>query len=203
MNAPKELRAVKRWVNWNWENDKNGNPTKVPYQTNGRKASSTEPRTWNTFDAVDAAARNGNFTGRIGFVLGDGWAGVDFDECRKPDNGDTEPWVLNEIAKLDSYAEVSPSLTGWHVLVKGKLPTDGRKRHRVEMFDSGKFFTLTGKTELGVGRATVEERDLTDIHSRMMAGAFKFYPVSSPRPWNKDKQTDGKKKSNPDAEEKT
>jgi putative DNA primase/helicase len=187
MNAPKELLALKRWVNWDWETRK-GKPTKVPKQPDGKNAKSNDETTWSTFEEVSARAmKGGRFVGRIGFMLGDGWSGVDFDECRKPDSGETEQWVLDEIAKLDSYTEVSPSLTGWKVLVKGKLPTEGRKKYRVEMFDGGKFFTLTGKMEPGIGRATVEERDLTNIHSRMMAGAFNFYPVSSPRSWNKDK----------------
>src|SRR5262245_36431371 len=130
-NIPAELRTLKRWVNWDWETNEKGEPTKVPKQPNGRNASSTNPKTWSTFDAVYAAACNGHFTGGLGFVFekDGGFAGLDFDECRNPDTGETEQWVLDEIAKLDSYTEVSPSNTGWKVLVKGKLPAKGNKKY--------------------------------------------------------------------------
>ena len=42
---PSELTVRPRWVLWRRETVK-GRLTKVPYQRNGRRASSTDPRTW-------------------------------------------------------------------------------------------------------------------------------------------------------------
>lgn len=51
---PDELKQLKQWVLWKAEwDEKQGVFTKVPYCRNGiRKASSTNYRTWNTFDKI-------------------------------------------------------------------------------------------------------------------------------------------------------
>ena len=80
-----ELTDEQRWVCWRAE-DRGGRPTKVPYQPDGRRASSTDPTTWSTLhDAVQAHVREG-YSG-IGIVLGRGLGGVDLDACRNPGDG--------------------------------------------------------------------------------------------------------------------
>ena len=49
------LKAQRRWVLWRLEK-RDGKETKVPYQPNGHKALSTEPRTWRTYAEVAAVA---------------------------------------------------------------------------------------------------------------------------------------------------
>src|SRR5687768_9490406 len=83
---PAELRERDQWVNWRYELDKRGEWTKVPYQTNGRKADSTNRRTWTTFQAVLAAYHNTSlgFDG-VGYVFSgepDDFIGIDLDHCR-------------------------------------------------------------------------------------------------------------------------
>jgi putative DNA primase/helicase len=82
-SIPPEMRAERRWLLWRleWVEDKKGKGkwSKVPYQSNGRKASSTDAKTWTPFETAVGAYRSGGFDG-IGFVLGDGWAGVDLDD---------------------------------------------------------------------------------------------------------------------------
>ena len=48
MNYPKELAVLPQWVCWHLEPDpKGGKARKVPYNpTTGRKASSTDPKSW-------------------------------------------------------------------------------------------------------------------------------------------------------------
>ena len=80
---PNELKVLKQWVNYKliW-NEKRMKYDKVPYQVNGRRASSTDPSTWRSFEAVLNAALSGKFDG-IGFVFTekDHYCGVDLDRC--------------------------------------------------------------------------------------------------------------------------
>ena len=86
----------------------------------------------------------------------------------------TEQFVicLSDLA-LD-FTELSQSGTGWHVIVKGNLPGNGSKRGRVEMYDSKRFFCMTGVLVPSVGRGTIEARDITSLRRRMLAGEFGF-----------------------------
>ena len=158
-NIPEDLRRLRQWVNWRNVKRK-GKPTKVPMQPGGVPASTTDPKTWNTFERV--APLNRLFNG-IGFVftMEAGYVGIDLDKCRNPKTGVTEEWALTFIEELDSYTEISPSGTGWHVIVKGSLPGDGKKRGPVEMYDSKRFFCMTGALVPGVGRGTIEARVLS------------------------------------------
>jgi putative DNA primase/helicase len=169
-NIPKELRRLPQWVNWRIEQRK-GKPTKVPMQPSGMPASTTDPKTWNTFERVTPTT--GQFNG-IGFVFTkeSGYVGIDLDKCRNPKTEVTEEWALTIIEKLDSYTELSQSGAGWHVIVKGSLPENGNKRGRVEMYDSKRFFCMTGVLVPCVGRETIEARDLACLQRRMLAGEF-------------------------------
>ena len=141
-NIPRELKARPQGVVWKME-EREGKSTKVPYTPRtGRKASSTDLTTWGTLEeALEVMDR---YDG-IGFVLcsGDPYTGIDLDHCRDPVTGEIEPWALRIISSLDSYAEVSPSGTGIHVIAKGKAPKNG-KRGKLEMYSSERFFTITG-----------------------------------------------------------
>jgi putative DNA primase/helicase len=44
---------------------------------------------------------------------------------------------------MDSYAEVSPSGKGVHVIVKGKV-AQGRRRNKIEVYSSSRYMTMTG-----------------------------------------------------------
>jgi hypothetical protein len=87
--------------------------TKAPKvaTTNGiRAASSTNPRTWRTFEEALEAYRTGRFGG-IGRILTEGYVGIDFDEVRDPERGVIIPEVWEIIRYFDSYTEVSPAVT--------------------------------------------------------------------------------------------
>jgi putative DNA primase/helicase len=97
-----------------------GKHDKVPYTAStGRRASTTDPTTWTSFN--DALAHLDTFEG-VGLVLGRELIGVDLDKCRDPETGYIEPWAQKIIARLDSYTEISPSGTGLKVLLRGTLP---------------------------------------------------------------------------------
>jgi len=164
-HLPEELKARVAWVCWRLET-RDGKGTKVPYNARtGKRAKSTDARTWSTF--ADAVAAAGRFDG-VGICLGDGLCGVDLDHCRDPETGELEPWAAEVVAELDSYAEASPSGTGAHFLVTGDLPPGGGKRKGpVEMYGSARYFTVTGQHLPGTP-TTVNERTeaLAAVHAR-------------------------------------
>ena len=67
-NIPQTLRDIPQWVCWRYENRDGKTWTKPPCQTNGIHASSTDPQTWSTFEAVRGAYEKGGFDG-VGVVL--------------------------------------------------------------------------------------------------------------------------------------
>ena len=145
---PTEMMEEPRWLNWRTDL-RDGKWTKVPYQPGtNRKASSTDPETWGTFWEAADSSYSGEGTGGIGFVLGDGWLGVDLDDVRDDDapNG-MEPWVWEWLLTHDAYAEWSVSGTGIHVLTKGASlpPWSVNRRGQVEVYQAGRYFTVTGR----------------------------------------------------------
>jgi putative DNA primase/helicase len=146
---PGSLQALPRWVLWKLEertdNDGNKKNTKVLYNVRTRfKASSTNPKTWATFAATATAYQAGGWDG-LGFVFnGDREAGIDLDKCRNPETGEIEPWAQAIIQSADSYTEASVSGTGVHIILEGKLPPKGRRFGPIEMYEVGRFFTISG-----------------------------------------------------------
>jgi putative DNA primase/helicase len=156
--VPEQLRRRPQWVVWKLEASKTGKPTKVPYCAkpgkDDLKADSTDPGTWSTFEHAKAAYQSGGYTG-VGFVFSpeDDFAGIDLDKCRDPKTGAITTWAMRFLELLESYAEVSPSGTGVKVWVIASHPGWGFKKDRkreglpscVEMYDAGRYFTVTGR----------------------------------------------------------
>lgn len=140
------LQAVRQWVCWRYE-ERDGKATKVPVNPRtGGNASSTNSTTWGSIDdALGFYEQNPARVSGIGYVLapGDDVIGVDLDHCITA-AGTLEPWAAAIVAKLDSYAEVSPSGAGLRIFLRGQLPEGGRKRGNIEMYDRGRFLTVTG-----------------------------------------------------------
>lgn len=143
-NIPAELKALPRWVCWKFE-QRGGKVTKVPYTPTGRRAKSNDPATWAAFDECRAAHEGGCFDG-IGFQLdGSGIVGVDIDHARDAaGNWNTAAADITE--RLASYAEISPSGEGVHIFIKAVKPGSKSKNAAagVEMYDTKRFFTVTG-----------------------------------------------------------
>ena len=165
--VPDELKGLLRWVNWQFI-EREGKSTKVPVDPNtGDPASCADPGTWGTY--AEALARfNRDTVDGIGFQLGDSYAGIDLDDCRNRETGEIEPWAQEIIDGLNTYAEISPSGNGVHILAKGSLPPRGRRKGQVEMYSSGRFLTMTGAHLKGTPTA-VEERQvaLDKLHAQI------------------------------------
>lgn len=177
MNIPVELKQQPRWVLWR-EEMVGDRRTKVPYWYNGglHRASSTNAATWTTYERAVELAKPHQMN--IGFCLGDGIAGVDFDGCRDPETGTIDDWALAELCKLNSYTEVSPSGTGVKVFLRAKLPGPGAKaqsdhpghggkQRAIEIYDSGRYFAVTGQS-LSDYSPAVEARDVSWLYEKVV-----------------------------------
>jgi putative DNA primase/helicase len=93
---------------------------------------------------------SGSYDG-IGFVFAEdgGLAGVDLDHCLR--DGELEPKAAAIAEALSSYTERSVSGTGLHVIARASLKHGIRTSSRsridipVEIYSSGRYFTVTGK----------------------------------------------------------
>jgi putative DNA primase/helicase len=149
-SIPDTLKAIDQWVVWCyfWQKGKWDKPPLQSYS--GNLASTTNPKSWSTFDAAMAAYETGTVDG-IGFVFAkkNRFVGIDLDHCRNPETGIIEPWALEIINSFRTYIELSCSARGVHIIGGGTLPGPGIKTPQVEMYDDARFFTMTGH-RLGV-----------------------------------------------------
>lgn len=144
-NIPHQLRSYPHWVCYKLINKGEPKLAKVPYDPKtGRPAKANDPKTWGTFEQAVKVAKNGKYNG-IGFEFSkeDPFCGVDLDSC--VENGVILPWAKEIIDKLNSYTEYSPSGTGVHIIVDAVIPGQACRKGNIEMYDHGRFFTMTGK----------------------------------------------------------
>lgn len=140
-SIPEELRLCPQWIVWRYEDIGAKKPTKVPYDPKtGKHADVNKPETWTTFE--EAIKTVDNFSG-IGFVFSDSdpYTFIDLDDT----DGDAVAYErqLKIFKELDSYAEISPSGKGLHIIIKGAVPS-GRRRSFIEVYSSQRYATMTG-----------------------------------------------------------
>ena len=181
---PEALQERDIWLCWRYEK-RDGMRTKVPINpTMGGRGSSTNPDSWVDYEtAWDYHASDTTNTDGLGFVFSEEGllAGVDLDNVRNSDAGEVEPWAKEIIDELDSYTELSPSGTGFHIVVFGMKPGDSCKtgmestlgafdEAELEMYEDGRFFTYTGEHVEGTPK-TVEQRkaSLSEVYDEHLA----------------------------------
>src|SRR6202035_4310171 len=171
-NVPRELIEQSQWVVWRYVR-RDGHDTKVPFDAlTGKLASTTDPATWRSAAEAKAALhQHGGFDG-IGFVFSgtDPFAGVDLDHCLD-EQGQIEPWAQQVVDRLSTYTEISPSGRGLKLFLQAELPVGGNRKGRIEMYDSARYFTVTGQHVAGTP-LTVEARqgELTALHAELFGG---------------------------------
>lgn len=180
-DAIRELMAIPQWVCWRYET-RGGKRTKIPLQPSGALASSNDPATWATFDTARTAPIP--YEG-VGFVLSpeDPYAGIDLDHCITDDNR-LWGWAELIVASFASYTEITPSGTGLRIWVRGRLPDRGRKKAMpdggaIEVYDRGRFFTISGRHWPGTPFAIKERQGLLD---EFMEAQFPPTPAPIVRP---------------------
>ena len=170
---PHELKELDQWCCFRIEQVANGRFTKRPYNpiTNDM-AKSNDDSTWVTFE--EAYKNSKNYDG-IGFFFKQPYVGIDLDKVENEiqeylENPDTDNIIGEFINVLETYAEISPSGTGIHLITKGELPPKGRRRGNVEIYDTGRFFTMTGKHIGGYNGINEDEYgQLNFLHNKYIA----------------------------------
>ncbi len=155
--VPAELKALPQWVLWKAE-IRNGKPTKIPYQTSGTKAKVNDPATWTDYQTACLQYSTGKGYSGIGFVFSeaDGLCGIDLDNCLDA-NGKIKAWAqpIVDSLKKKAYGEVSPSGKGLKFFMAIVFPYTSRNKvyiypdddsdDAIEIYDTGRYFTITGK----------------------------------------------------------
>lgn len=176
---PSELKAIPRWLLWKLE-ERDGKPTKTPYQINGRMAKVNDPSTWTDFDTALATYQAGGFDG-LGIALSkeDDLIGVDLDKCLNPDTGELEAESARIVTSLPTYCEVSPSGHGLRLFGFGTLPQGGRRKGKVEMYEDGRYLTVTGHRFNGHDALADITTEIAAVHARIFGKVATTSPVDS------------------------
>lgn len=168
------LKRQPVWITWKMET-KDGRETKIPYQHNGKLASSTNSETWTTYKKAVQDGRSG-----VIFEPETGIIGIDFDHCVEGKK------ITNEVIKkfvksAKTYCELSPSKTGLHLLFKSTERIDlmANKHHfndeqSVEIYTQGRYFTFTGDA--------INDHDLMEVDADM----FHMLIQQLGYPWGKE-----------------
>jgi len=188
-NIPPALRALPQWVGWKYI-ERDGKPTKCPVNVRtGAMADSTDPSTWAPFDEALAAYGQSSDLAGVGFVFaaGGGFCGVDLDDSIDPSTGQLKPWAAEIAGKLNSYTEISPSGRGVKVFLRAAKPgarcRRGYEDGEIEIYDSGRFFTVTA-LRMDAFSPDVEERQaqLEELYAAVFGGSDPPSPPAAPAP---------------------
>ena len=192
-NIPDNLKNEKRWCLYKMI-QRDGKNTKLPLMPNGKPAKSNDKMTWHSYEDC-IKALNKNIGDGLGFFLGDGYIGIDIDKV----SDDIFVYSMDYHAKsmiadflrgISTYAELSPSKTGLHFIGKGKVPGE-RKRHKnLEIYDEGRFFTVTGNVIKDKDRSHIKpiEQELLPLYQ-------KYMPAIGNQSEYKEKRNEKEKKS--------
>ena len=147
---PEELKSLKQWGLFKliWKPERN-KYTKIPHNAiDGGAGRTNDPSNWTDFETALKAKNDLGFDG-LGFYFANGYVGIDIDhvegEIQRYFDGDNKDNIVNDfVTKTKSYTEYSVSKTGLHIIIKGELPGSRRRKGDIEMYQSGRFFAMTG-----------------------------------------------------------
>src|SRR5262249_39760760 len=105
---------------------------------------------------------------------------IDLDKCVEPD-GTLATWAAEIVDRLDSYAGLSPSRRGGHILTRATLPWAGRRPGRTGFFTAARFIPLTGLPVGGAPAAVRERQHAVDMLVAELGGSAAG-SVSRPHP---------------------
>lgn len=190
---PDELKDLPNWVAWKKE-WYCGRPIKMPRNPRtGRTVSVLDAGTWSTLP--DALASQIRADG-VGFVLTDSpYIGIDIDDCM--DGGRLQRKAWKVVERFGSYAELSPSGRGVHIIGRGKAVFHdggsqwGRRQAGLmgfksfEVYNSARYLTMTGRVLDGY-------ESVADVQNVLDAMTAALWPRQSaeqePEPGEPDKQ---------------
>jgi hypothetical protein len=192
---PSALAPLASWpqfVVWRLENRPGSEkPTKVPYSpVHGRKASSTNPADWGTYEQAIAFQAREPVNG-VGFVFTalDPFFFLDIDGALV--NGAWSQLAQEMCARLSGAAvEVSQSGAGLHIIGSGAVPPEHANRNiplGLEFYTKERFVALTGSHASGSVSADVSAAlpgVVSQFFSRATAGVSTEWTTAPVPEWN-------------------
>ncbi|HEO3244242.1 TPA: DEAD/DEAH box helicase family protein [Streptococcus agalactiae] len=172
-NIPNDLKRENRWCLYKIIQREEKN-TKLPIMPNEKPAKSNDTSTWHSYEDCKKALSQHIGDG-LGFFLGDGYLGIDIDKVTEDMNAyfkdtNANSMTADFLRNISTYAKISPSGTGLHFIGKGNVPGE-RKRHKnLEIYDEGRFFTVTGNVIKDKDRSKVIEieSELKPLYEKYM-----------------------------------
>ncbi|MDS4025992.1 MAG: hypothetical protein RKO25_03230 [Candidatus Contendobacter sp.] len=170
---PTELKVRAQWVCWRYE-ERAGKRTKAPInaRSDGRLtyAKSNDPKTWAPFDTAVAACGIHPELAGVGFCFApdDGLTGIDLDHVFNPDTGELKPEAAEILKRFQgTYAEISPSGTGFRLFCYGKPRRSGKNSGQVKWLEvyshpSSRYLTVTGNHWPGSAATVTEQQAVLD-----------------------------------------
>jgi len=168
-NIPSAMKNTPHWIVWKLEDKGSKKPTKTPYRVKGGFAKVNDSSTWSTFEAAVQAYENGGYSG-IGFVFkGTPFIGIDIDHVYTPEKRGLDQTAAEALVIAgETYIELSQSGTGFHAILKGKLPDGRRKSEPFEMYGEGsnRYFAMTGNQWSNCREIREDQAAIDTIHSK-------------------------------------
>ena len=154
-HVPEEMKHLPHWVV--------ATANKLPINpASGYGAKSNDPSTWSSFDVclsylkenygkeVTIGNQKSSIEG-LGFMFQKetGLVGIDIDHCLDADGNIVDERVKAILDTNDSYAEVSKSCSGIHIITRAQKNFSSNKVHLtdeivLEVYDSARYFFITG-----------------------------------------------------------
>jgi len=168
-NVPDQLKSLPQWVLWRYEGQPGEKPKKQQFTTDGRLASVSNPETWTTFThALRMYTQSRGYEG-LGLMLTKDLTVIDLDNCLDT-NGQPTPQAQQIVRATSSYTEISPSQKGLHIFLLGSVPGTSRRRENVEMYDTDRYITITGRRLPGTPDQIRENQEIIDrIHHQFIS----------------------------------
>ncbi|MGL4697102.1 phage/plasmid primase, P4 family [Enterococcus larvae] len=147
---PLELRELRQWGlyrrTWNEEKQKYDKEPMNPH--NGYKGRSNDESTWSDFQTALSAMERFKADG-LAFYFKPPYVGIDLDDIGDDLERYLEGDIENNIVYVfmnatKTYSEISMSGKGIHIIGKGEIPGERRRKGDVEMYTDGRFFAITG-----------------------------------------------------------
>jgi len=178
---PADRKDSPRWLTWKQADDGRKIP-RAPYHNpnnHDQYVSAQDPTIWTNFEnAVDWAEKLPHH--QLAHVIPNrddydtDLVLVDYDNARDPETGEIHPTVHDHLKAADSYADISPSGTGVHILCRGELPDDVKTiadelpahdafpEAEIEVYDSARYLSTTGNHISGTPDETRPAQEFID-----------------------------------------
>lgn len=184
---PSELKEMKRWIVYK-PIIKNGKTQKVPINPlTARSLAWSDETQWLSFDDANRLSQRHDDYG-IGFILGDGVAGIDLDNVVKVD-GTLQEIATDVISSMNSYTEYSLSGRGLHILFLANLSNSFNNRRKIlnhdgtysniEMYSSGRFFVVTGNIYNNLSNLYMRENEAIALYNKYITAQQETYRPSA------------------------